>query len=97
MTDGRTDTRRTWKESLLVSLVPDLVVSKLFSQGIGRLLQKVVESSFIVPNHSVHLLPLLLPLVAVANHVIQLLKTSLDTMLGAVPLAVYPLHWRRTQ
>lgn len=74
---------------------PNLVVSKLFGQGIARLLEKVVETSFIVSNQSVHLLPLLLPLVAVANHVVQLLEPCLDTVLSAVPLAAYPLHLRQ--
>lgn len=51
-----------------------------------------METSFVVPNKRFHLLPLLLPPVAVANHVVQLLEPGLDTMLGAVPLAAYPLH-----
>lgn len=89
---GALDTQRTWSESLAVKLPPNLVVSKLFSQGISGLLKKVVETSFVVPNKSFHLLPLLFPLVAVANHVVQLLEPRLNTMLSAVPLAAYPLH-----
>lgn len=80
-----------------MKLFPNLVVSKLFSQGISGLLKKVVETSFVVPNKGLHLLPLLLPVVAVANHVIQLLEPCLNTMLSAVPLAAYPFHYKQRQ
>lgn len=77
---------------------PNLVISELFSQGVSAgLLEKVVEASFAVPNKSLHLLPPLLPLVAVANHVVQLMKPGLDAMLGAVPLAAHPLHWSQSE
>lgn len=46
-----------------------------------------------VPNKRFHLLPLLLPLTAVTNHVIQLLEPGLNAMLRAVPLAANPLHY----
>lgn len=71
----------------------NLVVSKLFCQGISGLLKEVVETSFMVPNKRFHLLPLLLPMTAVTNHVVQLLEPCLNTMLRAVPLAAYPLHY----
>lgn len=95
MTSGRTGIRHpedTEGKFRSETFFPNLVVSKLFSQGISGLLKKVVETSFIVPNERFHLLPLLLPLVAVANHVVQLLEPCLDAMLSAVPLAAYPLH-----
>lgn len=85
------------KESAAVKLSPNLVVRKLFSQGISGLLKKVVETSFGVSNESFNFLPLLLPLVAVPNHVVQLLEPCLDAMLSAVPLAAYLLHYRQTQ
>lgn len=74
---------------------PNLVVSKLFCQGISGLLKEVVETSFMVSNKRFNLLPLLLPLITVTNHVVQLLEPCLDTMLCAVPLAAYPLHYRQ--
>lgn len=77
---------------------PNLVIGELFSQGLSAgLLEKVVEASFAVPNKSLHLLPPLLPLVAVANHVVQLMQPGLDAMLGAVPLAAHPLHWSQSE
>lgn len=72
---------------------PDLVVSKLFCQGISGLLKEVVETSFMVSNKRFHLLSLLLPLITVTNHVVQLLEPCLNAMLCAVPLALYPLHY----
>lgn len=75
---------------------PNLVVSKLFCQGISGLLKEVVETSFMVSNKRFHLLSLLLPLITVASHVVQLLEPCLHTMLRAVPLAAYPLHYRQT-
>lgn len=80
-----------------MKLFPNLVVSKLFSQGVSGQLKKVVETSFVVPNEGFHLPPLFLPLVAVASHVIQLLEPCLNAMLGAVPLAAYLLHYRQTE
>lgn len=74
---------------------PNLVVSKLFCQGISGLLKEVVETSFMVSNQRFHLLPLLLPLIAVTSHVVQLLEPCLHTVLCAVPLAAYPLHYRQ--
>lgn len=53
-----------------------------------------MDTSFAVHNKGLHLLPLFLPLVAVSNHVIQLLEPCLDTMLSAVPLAANLLHYR---
>lgn len=76
-----------------VLFLANLIVFKLFSQGIsGLTLKKVMETSFVVPNKAHHLLPPLLPLVAVTNHIIQLLEPCLDTMLSAVPLAAHLLH-----
>lgn len=76
-------------------LFSNLVVSKLFSEGISGLLKKVVETSFAVANESFYLLPLLLPPVTVTNHVVELLEPCLDTILSAVPLAAYPLHLKQ--
>ncbi|TNN68475.1 hypothetical protein EYF80_021260 [Liparis tanakae] len=95
VTNGGTDAQRAWRESLAMTRVPNLVVGQLFGQGVARLLEEVVEASVVVPNQSVHLLPLLLPLVAVANHVIELLKPRLDPVLSAVPLAAHLLHLRQ--
>jgi len=50
VTNGGTDAQRTWRESLAMTRVPNLVVSKLFGQGVARLLKEVVEASFVVPN-----------------------------------------------
>lgn len=74
---------------------PNLVVSKLFCQGISGLLKEVVETSFMVSNERFNLLPLLFPLITVTYHVVQLLEPCLHTMLCAVPLATYPLHYRQ--
>lgn len=76
---------------------PNLVVSKLFCQGISGLLKEVVETSFMVSNKRFHLISLLLPMITVTNHVFQLLEPCLNTMLCAVPLAAYPLHYRQTR
>lgn len=74
---------------------PNLVVSKLFCQGISGRLKEVVETSFVVSNKRFNLLPLLLPLITVTNHGVQLLESCLHTMLCAVPLAAYSLHYRQ--
>lgn len=77
---------------------PDLVVSKLFGQRVsGGLLQEAVEAAFVVPDEGRHLLPSLLPVVAVADHVVQLMQPGLNTVLGVVPLASHPLHWGQSR
>lgn len=56
-----------------------------------------METSFIVPNKSRDFSSLLLPLVAVANHIVQLLHPCFDTMLSTVPLAAHFLHYRQKE
>lgn len=48
----------------------------------------------VLTNQSIQFLSLLLPLIAVANHVIQLLESRLHTLLSVVPLAIHFLHCR---
>lgn len=73
---------------------PDLVVSELLGQRVsGGLLQEAVEAAFVVPHQGLDLLPSLLPVVAVADHVVQLMQPGLHAVLGVVPLAPHPLHW----
>lgn len=72
--------------------ISHLVVTELFGQGFPGELQQVVQAPLVLTNQSLHLLPLLLPLVAVANHTVQLLETRLYAVLRVVPLAMHLLY-----
>lgn len=69
-----------------------LVVTDLFGERLSALLQQVMQTHLVLTNQSLHIPSLLLPLVAVADHVVKLQKPRLHAVLCAVPLATDLLH-----
>lgn len=73
--------------------VPYLIIRNLFAKWVPAGLLQHVEASLVFSHELFSLFPVVVPLQAVHNHVLQLLPPQLHTMLSTLPLGLQLFHW----